>query len=114
MLREAQEIGRKIKLEREKGDLSQPELAEKAGLSIPFLKRVELGNATISAPLLARIAKALKISTDSLLQHIESDEDLAKRLWKEHNLDERTAAAGKLDFSAKKAILKSMGLWKRE
>lgn len=114
VLGEAQKIGEKIRESRTEKKLSQAELALRAGISLPFLKRVELGQATISAPLLARIARTLEVSTDDLLGHIESDEELVERLWKEENMSKRIAAAGKLDFKAKKAILESLGLWERK
>jgi transcriptional regulator with XRE-family HTH domain len=112
--KEAQQIGSKIREQRSEKALTQPALAERAGISLPFLKRVELGQATLSAPLLGRIAKTLDVSADYFLDHVETDQQLADRLWKANNLGRQFSSGAKFDFAAKKAVLRSLGLWKRE
>jgi DNA-binding XRE family transcriptional regulator len=55
-----------IKTWREYRMLSQPELAEKAGISVPYLSQLETNKRKGSLTVLSAIAKALKVS----LEHV--------------------------------------------
>lgn len=48
--------------------MSQMELAEMCGLSVPYVSGIERGKKCFSVDILLRIARALQISTDWLLQ----------------------------------------------
>ena len=51
-------IGRRIRQERLRNRLSQEKLAEKAGISVPFMTQIELARKTPSLDVIENIAKA--------------------------------------------------------
>lgn len=57
-----------IKVWREYRGLSQAQLAEKAGISVPYLSQMETGKRTGSVESLSAIAKALNMSLDLIVQ----------------------------------------------
>lgn len=59
---------------RKKAELTQRALADKAGVSLPSINRLEAGM-TVSVPVLHRVAVALNTTMDELLQE-DSDEPL--------------------------------------
>jgi transcriptional regulator with XRE-family HTH domain len=65
-LREA--LGKNIKLFRFHRELSQADLAEKAGISIPFLSDIERGNKWPYPETLTSLAKALNIEVFELFK----------------------------------------------
>ena len=60
------ELGEFIKAQREMGKISMRRLADQAGVSNPYLSQIERGLRKPSADILQQIAKALKISAESL------------------------------------------------
>lgn len=62
-------LGERIRELREECDFSVRELARKIDVSAPFLSDLELGRRHPSDEVLARIATALKTSTDELRKH---------------------------------------------
>src|SRR5215203_1543827 len=60
------ELGEFIKLQREVASLSVRRLAELAGVSNPYLSQIERGLRRPSAEILQALAKALKISAETL------------------------------------------------
>lgn len=63
----AQAIGKKLKTARENADMSQEDLAYRAGFYRTYIGHIEVGRYMPSAYTLYKIAKALKISSDELL-----------------------------------------------
>ncbi len=61
------EIGRRVRLQREKLHLSREKLSEQIEVSSRFLADIELGSKGMSFQTLIRLAKALRVSTDYLL-----------------------------------------------
>jgi len=61
------EIGQRIRKYRKASRLSQEELAEKVGISIPHMSHIETGNTKLSLPVLVSLATALEVSADDLL-----------------------------------------------
>ena len=61
------EIGQRIRKYRKAYDLSQEQLAEKAGISSTHMSHIETGNTKLSLPVLVNIAKILSVQTDELL-----------------------------------------------
>jgi transcriptional regulator with XRE-family HTH domain len=61
-------LGKNIKLFRFHRELSQADLAEKAGISIPFLSAIERGNKWPYPDTLTSLAKALKIEVFELFK----------------------------------------------
>lgn len=59
-------VGEFIRSQRERADLSLRRLAERAGVSNPYLSQVERGLRKPSAEILKRISRALSISAESL------------------------------------------------
>ena len=62
----AQDIGSFIRTQREAAQVSVRQLAEKAGVSNPYLSQIERGLRKPSADVLSRIAKALRVSAEVL------------------------------------------------
>jgi transcriptional regulator with XRE-family HTH domain len=59
-------VGEFIRSQRERADISLRRLAERAGVSNPYLSQVERGLRKPSAEILKRISRALSISAESL------------------------------------------------
>src|SRR5271155_5212945 len=62
----ASDIGSFIKAQREAAQVSVRQLAEKAGVSNPYLSQIERGLRKPSAEVLNQIAKALRVSAEDL------------------------------------------------
>jgi transcriptional regulator with XRE-family HTH domain len=62
----AQDIGSFIRTQREAAQVSVRQLAEKAGVSNPYLSQIERGLRKPSADVLSQIAKALRLSAEVL------------------------------------------------
>lgn len=62
----ASDIGSFIRSQRETAQVSMRQLAERAGVSNPYLSQVERGLRKPSADVLAQIAKALRVSAEVL------------------------------------------------
>lgn len=62
----AQDIGTFIRMQREAAQVSVRQLAEKAGVSNPYLSQIERGLRKPSADVLNQIAKALRVSAEVL------------------------------------------------
>ena len=62
----ASDIGSYIKAQREAAQVSIRQLAERAGVSNPYLSQIERGLRKPSAEVLAQIAKALRVSAEAL------------------------------------------------
>lgn len=62
----AQDIGAFIRAQREAAQVSLRQLAEKAGVSNPYLSQIERGLRKPSAEVLNQIAKALRVSAEVL------------------------------------------------
>ncbi len=60
-------IGQRIRKYRRALNLSQETLAEKINISTTHMSHIETGNTKMSLPVLAAIAAALNVSTDSIL-----------------------------------------------
>jgi len=62
----AQDIGSFIRTQREAAQVSVRQLAQKAGVSNPYLSQIERGLRKPSADVLSQIAKALRVSAEVL------------------------------------------------
>ena len=60
-----------IKVWREYRDLTQQQLADKAGISKPYLSQIETGKRTGTTEILATLAKALDVSLDEVTRKTE-------------------------------------------
>lgn len=60
------DLGAYLREQRESAQLSLRQLAEKAGVSNPYLSQIERGLKRPSAEILQQIAKALQVSAESL------------------------------------------------
>jgi transcriptional regulator with XRE-family HTH domain len=63
---ERSEIGAFIRQQRERADLSLRRLADRAGISNPYLSQIERGIRRPSAEILKRLSRALEISAETL------------------------------------------------
>ena len=66
-----QRLGSRLKAIREQAGLSQEETARLAGINRSYLSQVEGGKRTLSLYLACRLAKALDINLDALLNSLE-------------------------------------------
>jgi len=92
-------LGRRVKQQRIMAELTQEELAEKAGVSCSFIGHIERGEKKASIETLVCLCNAMKISPTVLLQEsldpdiVSSDgsgkfiQDLIQ-VMREHNLNE--------------------------
>ena len=62
----AQDIGSFIRSQREAAEVSVRQLAQRAGVSNPYLSQIERGLRKPSAEVLSQIAKALRLSAEVL------------------------------------------------
>ncbi len=65
------EGGNSVKIWREFRNLTQQQLAESVGLSLPFLSQIETGKRKPSVRVLTRISKALQVTVDDLLVEVK-------------------------------------------
>lgn len=61
------EIGQRIRKYRKAANLSQEQLAEKAGISVTHMSHIETGNTKLSLPVLVNIADILSVQTDAII-----------------------------------------------
>jgi transcriptional regulator with XRE-family HTH domain len=89
------DVGRYIREQRRQAELSLRNLAKQAGVSNPYLSQIERGLRQPSAKILKDIAKALRISAETLylragiLDSGEEDGDLVAAILHEPHLTER-------------------------
>lgn len=67
-MRKFHQTRKRIRAARRKKGMSQAELADKVGISVPYVSDVENGKKTIGVDIFLRIAEALQVSTDWLLR----------------------------------------------
>ncbi|HEX8863513.1 MAG TPA: helix-turn-helix domain-containing protein [Actinomycetes bacterium] len=89
------DVGRYIREQRRQAELSLRNLAKQAGVSNPYLSQIERGLRQPSAKILKDIARALRISAETLylragiLDAGEQDGDLIAAILREPRLSER-------------------------
>ena len=64
----AEILGTNIRSLRKKAGWTQEKLAEKAGISVPFMTQIELARKTASLEVVESIAKALNVSYERLFK----------------------------------------------
>ena len=88
------EVGAFIRDQRQVGRISLRKLSEMAGISNPYLSQIERGLRKPSADILQQIAKALRISAETLyiragiLEERDADEDVAMAILRDAQLNE--------------------------
>jgi transcriptional regulator with XRE-family HTH domain len=93
------DVGSFIREQRRIARLSVRKLSEMAGVSNPYLSQIERGLRHPSAEILRDIAKALRISAETLyvragiLENREEDDDLARHILHATTLSERQKEA---------------------
>ena len=88
------DLGAFIREQRTTAQISLRSLADKAGISNPYLSQVERGLRKPSADILAQIAKGLSISVESLLTRagvldVGADNAVLDAIRSDHDLTER-------------------------
>ncbi|MEE3314010.1 MAG: helix-turn-helix transcriptional regulator [Treponema sp.] len=74
----AEILGTNIRSLRKKSGWTQEKLAEKAGISVPFMTQIELARKTASLEVVESIAKALNVSYERLFKSdISENKDLS-------------------------------------
>ncbi len=61
-------VGKNIKKLREKANLTQAEVAKKAGININYFAVIERGEVTTSIEKLTKISKALKVDVSEIIK----------------------------------------------
>ena len=69
-------LGKNLRKYREKAHLTQEQLAEKAGISLPFYANLERSGKGLSIYTLKKISEVLGISVDSLLTDNQPNENM--------------------------------------
>lgn len=93
------ELGSFIREQRNSARLSLRRLSELAGISNPYLSQIERGLRHPSAEILQQIAKALRISAETLyvqagiLEKPDGDTDLSRHIFADHHLTEEQRQA---------------------
>jgi len=93
------ELGSFIREQRSSARLSLRRLSELAGISNPYLSQIERGLRRPSAEILQQIAKALRISAETLyvqagiLERPTGDTDLSRHIFADHHLTEEQRQA---------------------
>ncbi len=93
------ELGSFIREQRSSARLSLRRLSELAGISNPYLSQIERGLRRPSAEILQQIAKALRISAETLyvqagiLEKPDGDTDLSRHILADHHLTEEQRQA---------------------
>jgi transcriptional regulator with XRE-family HTH domain len=93
------ELGSFIREQRSSARLSLRRLSELAGISNPYLSQIERGLRRPSAEILQQIAKALRISAETLyvqagiLEKPTGDTDLSRHIFEDHHLTEEQRQA---------------------
>jgi transcriptional regulator with XRE-family HTH domain len=88
------DLGAFIRDQRQMGRVSLRKLSEMAGISNPYLSQIERGLRKPSADILQQIAKALRISAETLyvragiLEEREGDEDVTMAVLRDAQLTE--------------------------
>ena len=83
------ELGQRVKILRERLNLSRKDLAELIDISDYFLVEIELGRRGVSNITLCKLADALCTTTDYLLRGIEKDSDVGAIASLFETLDDR-------------------------
>ena len=83
-------LGQRIRRQRKLMGLTQKEVAERAGISLPFYGHIERGTRKASLETTVDIANALGVSTDMLLQ--DSLDVMTKPLASDARLSEHSRA----------------------
>jgi transcriptional regulator with XRE-family HTH domain len=89
------DVGRYIREQRRQAELSLRKLTSQAGVSNPYLSQIERGLRQPSAKILKDIAKALRISAETLyvkagiLDQQDGDTDLVAAILRDPHLSER-------------------------
>ncbi len=93
------ELGSFIREQRSSARLSLRRLSELAGISNPYLSQIERGLRRPSAEILQQIAKALRISAETLyvqagiLERPDGDTDLSRHIFADRHLTEEQRQA---------------------
>jgi transcriptional regulator with XRE-family HTH domain len=93
------EVGAFIRDQRTAGRVSLRKLSEMAGISNPYLSQIERGLRKPSADILQQIAKALRISAETLyiragiLEERDNEEDLTMAVLRDQQLTEEQKQA---------------------
>lgn len=83
-------LGQRIRRQRKLMGLTQKEVAERAGISLPFYGHIERGTRKASLETTVDIANALGVSTDMLLQ--DSLDVMTRPLTSDASLSEHSRA----------------------
>lgn len=97
------DIGAFIREQRQLAELSLRRLAEKAGVSNPYLSQIERGLRKPSAEILQQLAKALEVSAETM--YVQAGMLDAKKAVGGSGLEAAIRGAGELTEEQRKALI---------
>jgi len=100
------EIGARLRALRETRDMTQVELAKILGTQQTAISQVELGNRGLTIQQVVKLARALRVSTDTILG--PSDGSSAEELPKDRQLLRRLRLMDRLPRAERQALLKTI------
>jgi len=75
-------VGKRIREERRKQNLTQEQLADKVNVTYSYIGQVERGQKGISLETLVNISNCLGVTVDFLLKdYIDNDDEYLRQLW---------------------------------
>lgn len=75
-------LGKKIREERRKRDLTQEKLAEDVNVTYPYIGQIERGERGISLETLVNISNRLGVTVDYLLyDSLDNEDEYLRQLW---------------------------------
>lgn len=102
-------FGARVRSEREKQSLSKSALANKVGISTPYVDKIETGESIPTVDIAGRIAKVLEISLEEIFGEIltseEIDQEIDDLLQNIHVQFEADLAFRGFGYKHKKAVL---------
>lgn len=88
--RQVEALGQRLALARARRRMTQGTLATRAGISIPTLRKVEKGDATVSIATVLRILQVLGLDAD--IDRLAAEDELGRRL---QDLQQKGAPRGR-------------------
>jgi transcriptional regulator with XRE-family HTH domain len=106
------EIGRRIRAERRKQDLTQEKLAELSDISESFMGHIERGGRTLSVETLAKLANALGLSVEYIIagEHSYQPDTLPEDIH--HALEQMNSSQRRVFLSMVKVLAANSEHWR--
>jgi transcriptional regulator with XRE-family HTH domain len=102
-------LGKRIREERRKHDLTQEKLAEDVGVTYPYIGQVERGERGISLETLIAVSNRLGVTVDYLLSdYLDNEDEYMRQSWI-RLVKNRTAKEQEMIINVVKAVVDGLG-----